>query len=82
MLVLKFGGTSVADQAAIRRLVQIVRATREHHAVLMPPLLTGVDGHPDLLLGDGRHPNADGYTIIVGNLLKIIEPYLKKDSGV
>ena len=52
---------------------------REYHAVLMPPLTSGVAGHPELLIEDGSHPNADGYTIIVRRILEIIEPYLKKD---
>jgi lysophospholipase L1-like esterase len=43
----------------------------------MPPLLTGVDGHAELLIGDGRHPNADGYAIVVRNILTVLEPYLK-----
>ena len=49
-----------------------------HHAVLMPPLTSGVAGHPDLLIADGSHPNAEGYTIIVRNILEVIEPYLKR----
>jgi acyl-CoA thioesterase-1 len=53
---------------------------KEYQAVLMPPLLSGVSGHPDLLIGDGSHPNAEGYTIVVRNLLEVIEPYLKKDG--
>ena len=52
---------------------------RQYHAVLMPPLTSGVAGHPELLIEDGSHPNADGYTIIVRRILEIIEPYLKKD---
>jgi acyl-CoA thioesterase-1 len=56
------------------------KLAEEHRAVLMPPLLTGVDGHPDLLLDDGRHPNAAGYTIIVRNLLAILGPYLKQTA--
>jgi acyl-CoA thioesterase-1 len=52
---------------------------REHRAILMPPLLSGVSGHPDLLIEDGRHPNGAGYTIVVRNLLPIIEPYLKRE---
>jgi acyl-CoA thioesterase-1 len=54
---------------------------KQYQAVLMPPLLSGVSGHPDLLIEDGSHPNAEGYTIIVRNLLEVIEPYLKKDAG-
>ena len=55
---------------------------REYHAVLLPPLTSGVAGHPDLLIEDGSHPNAEGYTIIVRNLLAVIEPYLKKDAQI
>jgi acyl-CoA thioesterase I len=51
---------------------------KEHHAVLLPPLTSGVAGHPDLLTADGSHPNADGYTIIVRNILAVLEPYLKR----
>ena len=54
---------------------------REYHAVLMPPLTSGVAGHPELLIEDGSHPNAEGYAIIVRNILAIIEPHLKKDSA-
>jgi acyl-CoA thioesterase-1 len=51
---------------------------KEQGAILLPPLTTGVAGHPDLLIGDQSHPSAEGYTIIVGNLLKEIEPHLQK----
>ena len=53
---------------------------KEQHAILLPPLTTGVAGNPDLLIGDQSHPNAEGYTIIVGNLLKHLEPYLQKQQ--
>jgi len=43
VLVLKFGGTSVADQAAILRLVGIVRATRQS---ALPNALAGADPDP------------------------------------
>jgi acyl-CoA thioesterase-1 len=59
----------------------VAELAREHHAVLMPPLLTGVSGRPELLLGDGSHPNAEGYTIIVGNILPILEPYLVRTTA-
>jgi acyl-CoA thioesterase-1 len=51
---------------------------KEYQAVLMPPLLTGVAGNADLLIADGSHPNAAGYTVIVRNILAVIEPYLKR----
>ena len=53
---------------------------QEQHAILLPPLTTGVAGNPDLLIGDQSHPNAEGYTIIVANLLKVLEPYLQKQQ--
>jgi aspartate kinase len=43
MLVLKFGGTSVADQAAVTRLVQIVRATRQS---TLPNIQAGAQQDP------------------------------------
>ena len=52
---------------------------KEQGAVLAPPLTTGVAGNPDLLIGDQSHPNAEGYTIIVGNLLTVLEPHLKRE---
>jgi acyl-CoA thioesterase-1 len=39
--------------------------------------LDGVQGHPELLIADGVHPNADGYAIVVQNILKILDPALK-----
>ena len=70
----------VADRSLPGSSVFVAELAREHHAVLMPPLLTGVSGHPELLLGDGSHPNAEGYTIIVRNILEVIEPYLSKSA--
>lgn len=43
MLVLKFGGTSVADQAAVTRLIQIVRATRQS---TLPNIQAGAQPDP------------------------------------
>jgi acyl-CoA thioesterase-1 len=40
------------------------------------PFLEGVGGHPELLLTDGIHPTGEGYTIIVQNMLKVIEPVI------
>jgi acyl-CoA thioesterase-1 len=41
---------------------------------LVPFLLDGVGGRPELNLPDGIHPNADGQRIVASNVL----PYLKK----
>lgn len=41
------------------------------------PFLEGVQGHPELLISDGVHPNADGYAIVIQNMLKVLEPRLR-----
>ena len=46
--------------------------------VAVIPFFDGVEGHPDLLITDGRHPNSSGYTVVVQNVLKVIAPALKK----
>jgi acyl-CoA thioesterase-1 len=40
------------------------------------PFLDGVAGHRDLLLSDGVHPNAEGYKVVVTNVLKVLEPHI------
>ncbi|HVH55239.1 MAG TPA: arylesterase [Vicinamibacterales bacterium] len=44
---------------------------------LMPFLLTGVVGRPELNLADGFHPNAAGMRIIAENLWPYLEPLLR-----
>lgn len=41
------------------------------------PFLEGVAGHPELLLSDRAHPTAEGYAIVVQNILKVLEPALR-----
>ncbi len=43
---------------------------------LIPFLLKGVAGHPELNLPDGIHPNAKGYKIIAETVVKYLEPEL------
>jgi acyl-CoA thioesterase-1 len=50
----------------------------EHQLPFIPFLLDGVGGLPDLNLADGIHPTAQGYTIVVKNVMKVLEPLLKK----
>ena len=40
------------------------------------PFLDGVQGHPEFLSSDGVHPNAEGYTIVVQNILKTLKDSL------
>lgn len=41
------------------------------------PFLDGVAGHPELLISDGVHPNADGYAIVVENIMTTLEPLVR-----
>ena len=49
-----------------------------HGALLIPFLLEGVGGRPDLNFPDGIHPNRRGQEIVAENVWKIIEPLLRK----
>lgn len=48
----------------------------DYNADLIPFLLDGVAGNPDLNLPDGKHPNAIGQTIVVENVWRILEEVL------
>jgi acyl-CoA thioesterase-1 len=50
------------------------RLAREHGAELVPFLLEGVAGRPELNLEDGLHPNARGHELVAENVL----PHLEK----
>src|SRR2546422_1645794 len=42
------------------------------------PFLEGVREHRELLLNDGAHPTGEGYTVVVGNILKALEPIIRE----
>ncbi len=44
--------------------------------VFFPFFLEGVAGHPDLMLQDGKHPNAEGQKIVAGNVWTVLEGML------
>jgi acyl-CoA thioesterase I len=46
------------------------------------PFLEGVAGHPELLIADGIHPTGEGYAIVVGNILKVLEPVIARRTTV
>ncbi len=48
----------------------------DYNADLIPFLLEGVAGNPDLNLADGKHPNAVGQTIVVENVWQILKEVL------
>src|SRR3954449_3232694 len=64
MVVQKFGGTSVADPAAIRRLIDIVRRARERDGGGPAVVVSAMNGVTDSLLtiaavaGSGRERDA------------------------
>jgi acyl-CoA thioesterase-1 len=50
----------------------------KHKVTLIPFFLDGAAGQPELNLDDGIHPNEAGYRIVTANVLKYLEPLLKK----
>jgi len=62
--------------ADFRRLY--VEVARKRGAAFMPFLLDGVAGNPQLNQGDGIHPTAEGYRIVVDRLWPYLEPMLTR----
>ncbi len=54
---------------------------REYDVPLMPFLLEGVFGRPDLNLPDGLHPNAAGMNVIASTMWPYLEPLLRATSS-
>lgn len=52
------------------------KVANETGAKLVPFFLDGVVGKPDLILPDGKHPNADGQKVVAANIWKSLEPML------
>jgi acyl-CoA thioesterase-1 len=50
----------------------------ENHAVLIPYLLEGVGGDPDLNLPDGIHPNIAGQKILAENVWRVLKPVARE----
>jgi len=53
------------------------RVAKMEKVDLMPFLLDGVGGHPDLNLDDGIHPNREGQRIVAAHLLAYVERAVK-----
>ena len=51
---------------------------QKHKAALIPFFLEGAAARPELNLEDGIHPNAAGYRVVTANVLKYLEPLLRK----
>jgi len=50
----------------------------ENHAALIPYLLEGVGGDPELNQYDRIHPNAAGQRVLAENVWRVLEPMLRK----
>ena len=59
-----------------------VDLARRNEAALIPFLLEGVGGVPELNQGDGIHPNAEGARIMAENVWKVLEPVLRSSPPV
>jgi acyl-CoA thioesterase-1 len=47
-------------------------------AALVPYLLQGVAGNPELNLGDGIHPNSAGQKVLAENVWRVLEPIARE----
>jgi len=76
----KSGGATVilAGRMSPRTDDVLGKLAKKYQIPLISSFLDGVAGKPDLTIGDGVHPNADGYAIVVKNVMQAIEPVLKK----
>jgi len=50
----------------------------KHKITLIPFFLEGAGGRPEMNLEDGIHPNEEGYKLVTANVMKYLEPLLKK----
>jgi acyl-CoA thioesterase I len=53
-----------------------------NHAALIPYLLEGVGGDPELNQPDRVHPNAAGQRVLAENVWRVLEPILRKTTTV
>jgi|SRR5579871_3543592 len=64
----------------IRRFDAVYPALATRYKIpRLPFLLEGAAGHANLMQQDGLHPNAAGTRLVVGNVLKVVEPLLSKN---
>ena len=62
-----------------REFEQIYPALAKRHQVpLVPFLLEGVAAKPELNIGDGIHPNSEGYRLVVDNVLPFVLAVLEQ----
>jgi acyl-CoA thioesterase-1 len=72
----------LAEDSYVRAFGEMYRALADkNEAALVPYLLAGVGGDPELNLPDGIHPNAAGHRILAENVWRVIEPLARKMSS-
>ncbi|MEQ1896519.1 MAG: arylesterase [Vicinamibacterales bacterium] len=67
-----------AYTAAFRQVYQDLAA--RYRIALVPFLLEGVAGIPDLNIADGIHPNLQGARLVEGNVWRVLQPLLKRPA--
>ena len=51
-----------------------VQLASQYHLTLIPFLLQGVGGHPDLMQRDGIHPTNEGNRLVAANVYRYLKP--------
>ncbi|MCX5725702.1 MAG: GDSL-type esterase/lipase family protein [Candidatus Saganbacteria bacterium] len=51
---------------------------KKKKAILIPDIMKGILGSPDLMSPDRIHPNAKGYKVMAENFLAVLRPLLKE----
>ena len=54
---------------------------RADQTALVPFLLEGVGGRPELNQADRIHPTAEGHRIVAGNVWQVLQPLLEKENA-
>lgn len=52
------------------------KLSEDYNAGLIPFLLSGLEGKPEMSIGDGKHPNAEGQKIVRENVWDVLKTYL------
>ncbi len=72
----------VSSDGYVRAFGEMFAALAEKNGTaLIPYLLEGVGGDPELNLPDRVHPNAAGQRILAENVWRVLEPILQKRAG-
>ena len=78
-VALRDGGAAAPGLAIHHRISQDDRGPRAEYGVpLVPFVMNGVLGNPDMISDDGVHPNAAGARYIAGTIWEYLEPMARK----